>query len=57
MDDIKPLMTYKEIQEIGGFQFLTENGYTYYQLYHRLTNGEYEAHNLYEVYFSKPFIN
>jgi len=48
--EIKNLMTYLEIIKIGGFIKLRELGYSYYELYHKLPNKEYEGHNLYEVY-------
>ena len=42
--------TFKQIQEMGGFEEIKKQGLNYYELYHKLPNGEFEGHNLYEVY-------
>ena len=44
------LHTYKQIQELGGFEEITKQGFNYYELYHQCSNGDFEGHNLYEIY-------
>jgi len=54
MKQITPgLHTFKQIQELGGFEEITKQGFYYYELYHKLPNGNFEGHNLYEIYENK----